>query len=212
MEVPTSPQALMAFAVPHRINQKTFSGGFKNPFHPDQLCKPAKAGKTIKPHEIRRGNQGDSLFSHTDFIQWGPWDWFPSCSLLSKTTNRLLSSFSWPMAFKAAGSFNAANAHTDQVLKRHGKVIWPMQNRSLQARLISSLEDTGNLRYNAVLILLYLLIKSYKAKSVTFDTGCIWHNWQSQQTDFLTAAGNTLTTLPHSPKRHQWHACKTIFY
>lgn len=54
----------------------------------------------------------------------------------------------------------------------------PMQNRSLRARLISSLEDSGNLMYHAVLILLFLLIKSYKLKYLTFDTGCSCQNWQ----------------------------------
>lgn len=69
-----------------------------------------------------------------------------------------------------------------------------MQNLSLHARLIASLKDTGSLMYHAVLILLCLLIKSYKLKYVVFHAGRSWHNWQSQPTNSLTAARNSLTT------------------
>lgn len=108
--------------------------------------------------------------------------------------------------------FNAANVHTDQVLKWQGEVMRPMQNRSLHARLISSLEDSGNLMYHAVLILLFHLIKGYKLKYLTFDTGCSCQNWQRRPTSSLGMSQELINyTLPSPQKASMTCIQENIF-
>lgn len=88
----------------------------------------------------------------------------------------------------------------------------PMQNRSLRARLISSLEDSGNLMYHAVLILLFLLIKSYKLKYLTFDTGCSCQNWQRRPTSSLGMSQELINyTLPSPQKASMTCIQENIF-